>query len=103
MKIYLIKDGESRYKIGYSKNPKERLKQLQTAGATVFELIYELEVQYATKIEKALHRFFSRYNVNGEWFALPYEEVKSFPDLVRRTESNFKLIVENSTLKNPLS
>lgn len=102
MKIYLIKDGEDRYKIGYSKNPKDRLKQLQTAGATVYELVYEIECLYTTKIEKALHRFYSRFHENGEWFNLPYDEVKNFPDLVSRTESNFKLIVENSTLKNPL-
>ena len=102
MKIYLIKDGDDRYKIGYSKNPRERLKQLQTAGATVYELIYEIECQYATKVERTLHRFLSRFHQNGEWFALPYEEVKNFPDLVKRTETNLKLIAESSTLRNPL-
>lgn len=102
MKIYLIKDGEDRYKIGYSKNPKERLKQLQTAGATEYHLFYEIECEYATKVERVMHRYMNRYRTNGEWFQLPYEDVMAFPDLVRKTDNNFKLIVEMSTLSNPI-
>ena len=42
MKIYLIRDTD-RYKIGFSKEPKKRLKQLQTGSSEVMELVYEVE------------------------------------------------------------
>lgn len=100
MKIYLIKDGEDRYKIGYSKNPKERLKQLQTAGATVYEIIYEIECKHTTKVETALHNYLNQYRTNGEWFALSVDEVMGFPDLVAKIDYNFMRISESTTLNN---
>lgn len=102
MKIYLINDNESRYKIGFSNNPKSRLKQLQTGGASVYDLVYEIECKNATKVEKTLHRYFSYCRKNGEWFELKYEDVKSFPETVKKIERNLDIIKTTSTLKKPI-
>lgn len=62
----------------------------------------ELEVATTVKstgkikrLEKALHAYYSQYNVNGEWFDLPEGEVASFilvdkvdPDEVKEVLNN---------------
>lgn len=63
-KTYLMYDGEY-YKIGKSKDPERRLKQLQTANIKTV-LIY-----VSNKItEKELHILYSKYKVDREWFDL---------------------------------
>lgn len=102
MKIYLISDNESRYKIGFSSNPKSRLKQLQTGGATVYDLLYEIECNHTTKVEKTLHRYYAQYRRHGEWFELIEEDVKNFPNMVKKIEGNLSMISSTSTLRKIL-
>lgn len=77
MAIYLISDGD-KYKIGISKNPYKRLKQLQTGHPKTLKLIkifhYEVNGKITEKMmEKRIHyllrQFRTRYN--GEWFYFP--------------------------------
>lgn len=71
MYIYIIHNG-SAYKIGISKDPARRLKQLQTAAATKLSIYttYAVPSKIAKKLETQLHRMFwqSRARYNGEWF-----------------------------------
>jgi hypothetical protein len=73
MYIYVITDGKN-HKIGISKAPKRRLKQLQTACAQKLQLIktYKVTKKNARKLEHQLHKMFwqSRLRHDGEWFAL---------------------------------
>lgn len=64
--IYFISN-KKHVKIGYSKNPYVRLKQLQTAHPTKLKLLGTLEGDYNT--EKLLHEIFKKNKQQGEWFS----------------------------------
>lgn len=66
--IYFIGNkSRTSIKIGYSKNPEKRLKQLQTANAELLEILYVVEGGRVT--ERYYHNYFSDvYNKTGEWF-----------------------------------
>jgi len=65
-KTYIIKDDISGYyKIGRSKNPKNRLKQVCPTYSTPL-LVYVINDDY----ESMLHKQFNHKRVKGEWFNL---------------------------------
>jgi len=70
--IYIISDGIN-IKIGFSKCPPKRLKQLETGNSNQLQLLYSKPTKNARKIEKHLHKilweFKSKYK--GEWFTIP--------------------------------
>jgi hypothetical protein len=68
--IYIITNGED-YKVGFSKNPNKRLKQLQTGNSKKLKLInvYQVPDRLVRIIEKEAHREIRiRYEKRGEWF-----------------------------------
>lgn len=72
---YLMFDGLY-YKIGKSKNPEKRLKQIQTSNPLALLLEYSDKVD-----EKNLHKLYSNYRIKNEWFNLndkQVEEIKYF-------------------------
>lgn len=78
--IYLIRSSDNTYKIGVSKNPQKRLKNLQTGNANKLELVDRFECEQSFKVEKALHR---RYKIEktesgNEWLHLKQEQVNNF-------------------------
>ena len=90
MYIYLISNSEY-YKIGISKNPIKRIKQLQTGNSVNLILINQYySPKYYSKIETALH--YSYNNINLEWFELSIEQALEFTDVCRRIEANLMLI-----------
>jgi hypothetical protein len=72
--VYLVQSPTGAYKIGRSKNPKDRLK--------TFGVLLPFEVSYVTVIptsnmsgmERALHNTFAEKRINGEWFMLTPED-----------------------------
>jgi hypothetical protein len=67
--IYIIKDGENRMKIGYSKSifgVRGRLKALKTGNPSPLKLSQVFDG--TMNQERALHRLFSKYRASGEWF-----------------------------------
>lgn len=70
--VYLIEEaGSGVYcKIGYSKHPRRRLKDLQSTNPRKLKLTLMVAVdpKEVTRIEKALHAKFKRLRVSGEWF-----------------------------------
>ena len=94
-KIYLIKSlNEGIYKIGVSKNPNKRLKEVQTGNPAPVEIVQLYETENAYKIESALHNRYSHFNTHGEWFELSIKEEVSFLDTCVSIEKNLE------TLKN---
>jgi predicted GIY-YIG superfamily endonuclease len=80
MKVYLVADSMSNsIKIGISKDPAKRLKQLQTGHPHRLKLLHTLcEEKYTAKqAEALLHKRFWGYRTksSGEWFNLPDELV----------------------------
>ena len=90
-KIYLIKSlNEGIYKIGVSKNPNKRLKEVQTGNPAPVEIIQLYESEIAYKIETALHNRYSHYNTHGEWFELSIMEEVSFIETCTKIEESIK-------------
>jgi hypothetical protein len=74
--IYFIKNVVSgHFKIGFSDNPRKRLKELQTGSDNRLVLIKSIEGD--KKLEASLHEQFSPYRLDGEWFS-PSEDIMNF-------------------------
>ena len=64
--IYLISHQNEYLKIGYTKNVRKRLTQLQVSNPIKLELLHLIEGD--SNLEKELHLLFQEYSINGEWF-----------------------------------
>ena len=74
--IYFIQQGlDGQIKIGYSQDPKDRLKTLQTSNPRELRLL--LTLQGNEDYERKLHKQFERHKLKGEWFE-PHEDVLIF-------------------------
>ena len=73
--IYVVKHDKF-YKIGKTINIEDRLKGLQTASATPFELITSIRTKNYHVIEKQFHKVFENKHVSGEWFNLSKEDIE---------------------------
>jgi hypothetical protein len=68
--LYIISDGQS-FKIGISKEPEKRLRQLQTGSPNKIEIVelFCLPENIIYRVEKECHvRIQSKYCKRGEWF-----------------------------------
>lgn len=69
--LYAISDGEY-LKVGFSVDPKKRLKSLKTGSPREIKIVWQTICAYnsvdALKEEKKLHRRLSNFAVRGEWF-----------------------------------
>ncbi len=95
--IYLIKtelEGEEFYKIGVSKAPELRLKELQTGNALDLKLIKTYQTKFGSLLEKSLHRTFSIVNKRGEWFSLNNEQVENFIEICEKINNNLSIVYE---------
>lgn len=54
-------------KIGYSNNPEQRLRELQTSYPDILRILCLIPGD--EKREKSYHKRFYKYRLNGEWFA----------------------------------
>lgn len=64
--LYFITNGDG-LKIGRSKNPSKRLKELQTGSASKLEIL--CVIKNKGFLEKTLHRCFNDIKLHGEWFS----------------------------------
>lgn len=76
MYIYAI-GTETRQKIGFSRDPAARLKQLQTGNPEFFNLHHMIEVDEGRYqlIERFLHKDIGYKRLKGEWFDMTKQEV----------------------------
>jgi hypothetical protein len=78
MYVYAIKESETgRIKLGISKDPEERLKQLQTGNSQKLELVAYRKAENRYKDESATHLANAACRVRGEWFAPSRNEASS--------------------------
>lgn len=78
-------------KIGYSKDPIKRLKQLQTGHPTRIGSEGWLELENedeARSVEKGFHTMFATLRIrdNGEWFHFN-EDIEAFIELIQRRKA----------------
>lgn len=97
--VYIIQSlDEGYYKIGVSKHPHNRLKQLQTGNSSKLKLVEVYQSEYAHSIEKTMHRRYSTFRKEGEWFELSLENEWSFIKECKSIEHGIRYVCENSTL-----
>ncbi len=65
--VYFV-EGAGLVKIGWAKDPKKRLANLQIGSPVKLFLIGMIETEKALPLEAALHKRFRRHRVYGEWF-----------------------------------
>lgn len=90
--VYLLKTPENIYKIGVTKDINKRIKSLQTGCADQIILVDKFLSNYPFKIESTLHRRYSENRVNGEWFYMSDDDIKSFQESCELLEKNFKCL-----------
>lgn len=83
MYTYLIYDG-TYHKIGKSKNPEKRVKQLQTANPSAALLGYGEGDE-----EKYLHNKYEDFRYSREWFTLTKEQEKEILDFFKVERNRF--------------
>ena len=84
--VYLIRSqGDKFYKIGISKDPEIRLKDLQTGSPKILEIVATqlVEEDFARDIERDLHTRFEILRQGGEWFYIPD---KLLPKVIKAIE-----------------
>ncbi len=75
--VYVVSDGSSLHKIGYSRNfPDKRVTNLATSYHKEFKILGFFRSTGAHSHEKKLHKMFSSFRRKGEWFEISYEEIK---------------------------
>lgn len=91
--IYLIQNLEtSKYKIGISKNPNKRIKQLQTGSGEELKLIHTFETSNARTIELTLHNIYLLQKTHGEWFNLSIVEEIKFLEECKKIDNNINIL-----------
>ena len=79
--VYLIQAGKKKsspVKVGYSKNPEARLKQLQTGNHESLNLIMKIKCagyDHARRLELDMHRILGAQNVHLEWYKMNKTQV----------------------------
>lgn len=70
--VYLVRAGESQYKIGVASNIVNRVKALQTSNGNKIELVTSRLVDNPGEVEKQIHQSLKAVKLNGgrEWFRL---------------------------------
>lgn len=72
--VYVFK-AESGVKVGRSRDPAMRLKQVQAASSSLLELRYSTSIREdASLVEALAHKALNDRRISGEWFAVAAEE-----------------------------
>lgn len=97
MYVYLVGTIEEfpKYKIGRSKKPESRVKQLQTANSAPLELLLTFKSKYPNILEKNLHDHFNGCNYINEWFGLGQKDIVNFLKTCEKFEETLKTMESN--------
>lgn len=78
--VYLLKCGDH-FKIGFSKTPRKRLRQLRTGSPLPITVEHQLKTPHFRAVEQQLHIHFRNKRGNGEWFTLSEDDVSYIKSL----------------------
>ncbi len=74
-----------RIKIGYSRDPADRLQKLQTGSPVKLEMLGVIKCRddsHAKSIEKLAHNIFHKQRKRGEWFNLSRKHLGQIKSLI---------------------
>lgn len=101
MNVYLICSeigDEKLYKIGFTRRKiEDRIKEFETGNGSNIFIIDSYKSKWGTKIEAYLKRYHKIYNIRGEWFNFPDEEISNFVNMCELLHNNFELLYTNNT------
>lgn len=86
--MYIITDQSNHIKVGISKNPNKRLKQLQTGQPTTLKILFtekfECARDHLLKIEALIHKEINRKykHMSGEWFEATEEQIEDIKNII---------------------
>ena len=90
--IYILENVENFYKIGYTKDLEQRLKQLGTGNSSDLTVIKTFDTKYDSKIEAYLKKYFKSNNIKGEWFNFSKEEIEKIETIIMKKEKTFDFL-----------
>lgn len=86
--VYIISNSKGLIKVGISKNPTRRVKQLQTGNGEVLKLLFTEEFKCPRKkllqIEDKIHKYLSNMckKKTGEWFEITDTDLESIKNII---------------------
>jgi len=84
-----IKENPGLIKIGYTtQSIKKRLYKLQISTPFKLYLIDSIKTKDCQSLEKKLHSHFSKFHIRGEWFNMPYMDIKRMSMQFLKEEKN---------------
>ncbi len=95
MFIYILNaQGTDLYKIGITrkKTTVQRIKNLQTGNSNIIVEVFKHESEYASTIERCLHRHYSHLREKGEWFDFSDISIEDVKNKLLSFESVVKLV-----------
>lgn len=84
--IYLFECG-GRYKVGYSKNPDRRLKELDKRPFKLNIIARSKKLDKAYDLEQELHQKLEKYRINGEWYEFSDDFVERIETLIKNLDT----------------
>lgn len=97
--VYLIQSLENGYyKIGISKTPNIRLKQLSTGNPSKIKLVQTYYSKFPHLVESSLHQRYAQYRKEGEWFELSIEVEVNFLSHCSKIEENIIFLKKNGNV-----
>ena len=88
--VYFILNADLNHiKIGYSKNPEQRLKQLQTSSSNKLEIYFQTNGEFS--LETYLHKKYHNYHIINEWYVFN-EEIKDFIEFLKYNVTSHYII-----------
>lgn len=96
--IYIIKN-DLYYKIGYTKNIENRLRELQTANSSKLQLVESFYTNSPKKDEDYLLKTFKNKKKRGEWFNLSGNDIIFIQDYFNKISINKELSKKASIIK----
>ena len=86
--VYIIANDKDYIKVGISKDPNKRVKQLQTGNPNKLKLLFTEEFEckrdHLLKIEKLIHKSLSPYKEDcmGEWFKIDMSKLQEIKNII---------------------
>ena len=96
MIVYLLRqEGTDIFKVGITKDIKQRVKSLQTGCSNKIEVYKVFESENASRLEATIHNLWTHKKIMNEWFNLIEGEEFKFIELCSKLESSLNYIKNN--------
>ena len=79
--VYIDESTQGYHKIGISKHPDLRARQLSIPGIVDLYIVHTIPTLFARRAERILHESLGDYRVNNEWFCLPDDLLRTLCEL----------------------